>query len=346
MKKETLKQILIISVLSVTLVILVACLIKEISPMRNNMMPMEEEVIKDTSADDVDGGSDVNSKDIILDNYSSNITIKDSGEYNISGSFKYSIIVDSTGVVTLNLNNVSISSDITAAIANKGSNEMIINVVDGTTNTLKDSGSSDFDGCIYSAGKLTITGNGTLNVYGNQEEGEGIATTDNDITINGGKIYIKSVDDGINAGGDNGGILTINGGDITIKAGGDGIDSNKDIIINGGSIYVMGSSVGGDAAIDSDGKFELNGGKVIGLGSDMLQNPNSSSKQEYVSFSLNKAIDSGSTITLKNSDGEEVVEFIADEAFKTLIYSNSDLKSGTYILYVDGSKTTYSFNVR
>ena len=48
------------------------------------------------------------------------------------------------------------------------------------------------------------------------EEGEGIATETNDITINGGDIYIESADDGLNAGGD-GGIITINNGNVFIK---------------------------------------------------------------------------------------------------------------------------------
>lgn len=44
---------------------------------------------------------------------------------------------------------------------------MVINLVEGTTNVLKDNGSSELDGCIYSSGKLTIEGNGKIEVYGN-----------------------------------------------------------------------------------------------------------------------------------------------------------------------------------
>ena len=171
---------------------------------------------------------------------------------------------------------------------------MVINLVEGTTNVLKDNGSSELDGCIYSSGKLTIKGNGKLEVYGNQEEGEGIATTDADITINGGEIYIVCNDDGINAGGDNGGVITINGGNITVKASGDGIDSNKSLVINGGTVYTIGSSLGGDAGIDTDKGFAINGGTVIALGSDMLQNPDATSKQKYVSFNMNAKIDKDS----------------------------------------------------
>lgn len=306
---------------------------------RMNFRPREENVIKETSAKDVDEGVVVNDKEINLLNYNSNITIKEGGEYNIFGRFSYSILVNSTEKVILNLKNVYIQSSITSAIANINTGDLVINVVDGTENTLKDNGSSEFDGCIYSKGKLYFEGNGKLYVYGNQEEGEGIATTDNDITINSGDIYIESKDDGINCGGDNGGIITINDGTILVKASGDGIDSNNSLIINGGNIYTIGSSLGGDAGIDTDKGFEINGGQVVALGSDMLQNPDLSSKQKYISFNLNSKINKNSKISLRNSSGNEIILFEAYEDFKTLIISNSSIVNDTYYLYVNGEKT-------
>ena len=341
MKKETKVQLIIIVILSIILSVLLFVIFKDNN--KNNMfMPIEDEVEKETTKDDVDNGNTINEENINLNNYESNINITKGGEYNISGSFNYSLIVNSTEKVILNLNNVSINSEITASIANINTGELVINLPSGTTSTLKDKGSSEYDGCIYSSGKLTIQGEGKLYVYGNQEEGEGIATTDNDITINGGEIYIESADDGLNAGGDNGGTITINDGNIYIKASGDGIDSNKNLIINGGKVYTMGSSIGGDAGIDTDGSFEINGGEVIALGSDMLQIPDKSSKQRYASFTLNSKISKDSTIILKDSNDKEIISFTADEDFKTLIMSNSDLTTGTYYIYVNGEKTEYS----
>ena len=341
MKKETKVQLIIIVVLSIILSVLLFVIFKDNN--RNNMfIPMEDEVEKETSKDDVNNGDTINEENINLNNYESNINITKGGEYNISGSFNYSLIVNSPEKVILNLNNVTINSKLTASIANINTGELVVNLLSGTTNTLKDKGSSEYDGCIYSSGKLTIQGEGKLYVYGNQEEGEGIATTDNDITINGGEIYIESADDGLNAGGDNGGTITINDGNIYIKASGDGIDSNKNLIISGGKVYTMGSSIGGDAGIDTDGSFEINGGDVIALGSDMLQNPDKSSKQKYVSFTLNSKISKGSTISLKDSKDNEIISFTADEDFKTLVISNSKISTGSYYIYVDGEKTEYS----
>ena len=345
MKKETKIQLVIIVILSIVLSILLFSIFKDNNSRNNMFMPMEEETIKDTTKDDVDSGDTVTEENINLNNYQSNINITEGGEYNISGSFNYSLIVNSTEKVILNLNNVTINSEITAAIANINTGDLVINLPKGTTNTLKDKGSSEYDGCIYSSGKLTIEGDGKLYVYGNQEEGEGIATTDNDITINGGEIYIESADDGLNAGGDNGGTITISDGNIYIKASGDGIDSNKNLIINGGKVYTMGSSIGGDAGIDTDGSLEINGGEVIALGSDMLQNPDKSSQQKYISFTLNSKISKDSKISLKASNDKEIISFTADEDFKTLIISNSDLTNETYYIYVNGEKTEYSNKV-
>lgn len=338
-------KIVFIVVLSIVLVVLIVFAVRMIgSRGMNGKNPFDEDNSNETTGDQIDSGSMVNGKVINLDEYDTNITISEGGEYNISGTFNYSILVDAPEKVILNLNGVNIDSTVTAAIANKGNSEMVIHIVEGTTNILKDSGFSEFDGCIYSKQKMTIEGSGILRVAGNQEDGEGIATTDADITINGGEIYIESNDDGLNIGGDNGGVITINGGNIKIKASGDGIDSNGSLVINGGNVYTMGSSKGGDSGIDVDKGFEIHGGNVIAIGSDMLQNPDKTSKQNYVSFSMREVVSNGSKIVLKNGS-TDVMSFTANENFKTIIFSNDKISSGTYDLYVDGEKTNYSYTI-
>ena len=351
MNKSTIIQIVIIVLLVVILVALIKITTDEMNMYSNGNQMMwqnggmfEEETQKDTLADDVDGGNSVTEKNINLNNYNSNFTITEVGEYTLTGEFENTILVDTKDEVTLILNGVKVENQITAAIVNKGTGSLTINLADNTENTLSDGGSSEYDSCIYSNGPLTIEGNGTLNVYGNQEEGEGIATETHDITINGGTINIECKDDGINAGGD-GGTITINAGKVYIKASGDGIDSNKNLVINGGEVYTIGSSVGGDAGIDTDGGFEINGGEVIALGSDMLQSPDTTSKQKSVCFNLNNSIASGSQITIKNDSGE-IITFEAKEDFKTLIISNDKVTSGTYYLYKNGEKTSFTATVK
>ncbi len=298
--------------------------------------PREEQKDKDTKAEDVDKGEELTTRTINLNEYDSNITITEAGEYTISGGFEHAILVNASAPVKLILNNATIKNSNTAAIANISTNDLVVELASNSVNTLADGGSSEYDACIYSMGKLTILGDGSLELSGNQEEGEGIATETQDIVIDGGKINITSVDDGINAGGD-GGTITINNGEIFIKAGGDGIDSNKDLVINGGNIYTIGSSTGGDAGIDTDGGFAINGGEVIALGSDMLEAPKNNSTQYSISLSLGQKVDSGARIELKDSSNNVVMSFEARESFRTLVLSNDKISKGVYTLEINGS---------
>ena len=348
MDKKTIIQLLTIIVLSMVLVLSIVVTTREINNKTlgkmNPSKMMEEEKQKTTTASDVNAGETVKEDTIDLSKYNSNITIKEAGIYTVKGEFTHSLLVNSKEDVILVLNSVVIKNSVTAAIANIGEGNLTIKLAKGTTNTLADGGSSEYDACVYSVGSLIIEGEGSLNVYGNQEEGEGIATKTNNITINGGNIHIECADDGINTGGD-GGIITINGGSIYIKASGDGIDSNKNLVINGGYVYTMGSSVGGDAGIDTDGAFEIHGGTSIALGSDMLQSPDSTSKQKSICFNLTNRISKGSNISLKNKISVEIVSFIAEEDFKTLIVSSEKVVTGTYYIYINGRKTNYSVTV-
>ena len=347
MKKKIIIQLISIIALAAILTVLVINVIKltnqnaqTTETRRPEMMggPGEESTEKDTEAEDVESGQEVTESNINLSKYDTNITITKEGEYTLTGIFENCVLINTNGAVTLNLNGVTIENETTAVIANIGTGELVINIVDGTENKLSDGGSSEYDACIYSVGKLTITGNGKLSVYGNQTEGEGIATETNDITINSGNIYIESNDDGINAGGD-GGTITINDGEIYIKANGDGIDSNQNLIINGGTIYAMGSAQGGDSGIDTDDGFEINGGTIIALGSDMLETPEKTSTQNTICFTLDETISEGTNIALLDENDNVTISFKANETFKTLIISSEKLTNGTYKLYKNGINT-------
>ncbi len=341
MDKKTIIEIIIIIVLTIILGLLVKAYINANSNPafddKRGAFSFKEDKTKETTAEDVDAGETVSSETIDLSSYTTNLTISEEGTYILTGSFSNSVVVDTDGEVTLILDGVNIESTMTAAIANRNTNPLTIVLKEGTTNNLSDSGSSEYDGCIFSYGVLTIEGEGTLNVNGKQEDGEGIATKSCDLIINSGTINIESSDDGLNTGG-SGGSIIINGGTIYVKANGDGIDSNGGLTINGGTVYTIGSSQGGDAGIDTDEGFVFNGGDVIAIGSDMLEKPESTSKQKSVCFELDTNVSNGSLVEVKDENGETIESFEAKEDFKTLIVSNEKIKDGTYSLYVDNVK--------
>jgi len=261
------------------------------------------------------------------------VSISEAGDYEISGSLiGGGIVVNCEGcAVNLILNGVTIASVDTACIYGDSLDALTITLLKGTTSTLGNEGETDYDGVIYSNSDIIVEGEGKLIIKGDAEEG--ISTEDRDITINGGTIVITAVDDGINAGGDNGGLISINGGNLYVNAEGDGIDSNGDLEINGGTLFVVGSSSADDSALDSDGVLAINGGTVVALGNGMLQSPDSDSLQDFLAVNVN-TIDAGNIVALIDANGEEIVSFATTEkSFSTILISSALLDSDNYKLY-------------
>ena len=129
--------------------------------------------------------------------------------------------------------------------------------------------SHKYDGAFYSCVTMEIDGsNGTLNIFSAYEG----LDSELHLTVNGGRINIRTDDDGINVNEDNVSVFTLNGGEMSIIAGlgyeGDAVDSNGYIVINGGTIYAI-ANPGADNGLDSDCGTVINGGTVVAMGSDM-----------------------------------------------------------------------------
>ena len=161
-------------------------------------------------------------------------------------------------------------------------------------------------------------------------------------------------DDGINAGGgannstnnnqknpmlsaDTNCILTINGGNVYVNASGDGIDSNGYIYFNGGTIIVDGPTNNGNGALDSGVAIIQNGGVVIAVGaSGMAEALGSESTINSTSIYFKSNQKAGTTITIKNSSGEEIIKHTSAKSFSHMSVGTTDFKSGeTYTIFIN-----------
>lgn len=127
----------------------------------------------------VNEGIIVTDTNINLNDYNDNITIKNPGTYQVTGETKNHIIIDTTDVVTLNLNNVTLKDSM---IINKNNTLLVI----GTANDSMNSIISSKNLGISSKGPLRIGGSGTLEIQTNAVA----ISSEEQLTIEGGNLYV------------------------------------------------------------------------------------------------------------------------------------------------------------
>jgi len=201
------------------------------------------------------------------------VTVTAAGTYDIQGVLNNGqIVVDTqdTETVTLILNGVDITYDVSAPVYVANAEKVVITLADGTQNTVTDGAtyyypdeSDEPNAAIFSHDDLTINGNGALTVNANYNNG--IASKD-DLKIVSGTITVNAVNDGIK-GKDS---VSIKDGLITINAGADGIQStNADeegkgyILIEGGTFNITSALDGIQAETDlqiTGGDFTITSG--------------------------------------------------------------------------------------
>jgi hypothetical protein len=144
---------------------------------------------------------------------------------------------------------------------------------------------------IKSEGNLTVN-SGSLRLTGTTDGGEGLESKAT-LTINGGTLDIRTVDDCLNAAT----LLQINGGTLYCRAtGNDAIDSNGSIQITGGTIVAHGS----EDSLDSDNTaIQITGGTIIGVAGQSMGS-NFTGTQGYARIS----VAANSQIGVKNAANE------------------------------------------
>lgn len=120
------------------------------------------------------------------------------------------------------------------------------------------------------------------------------------LDINGGTIFVKAYDDGINSSND----FRVSGGNLTvISTAGDGLDSNGNLTISGGYVRTMGANgpeMGLDAATESGYAVYITGGTVFAFGGSNTYPTKSGSTQAYVRGS--GSIKAETEISVKSGD--------------------------------------------
>lgn len=195
-----------------------------------------------------------------------------------------------------------------------------------------------------------ITG-GTIHVVESYEGIEGLS-----IDITGGTIDVTSSDDGLNAAGGNdssgfggrggdifaveeGAYIRISGGTLHVNASGDGIDSNGDLTISSGETYVSGPTNSGNGALDYNGEGVITGGIFVAVGSSgMAQNFSNSSTQGAIMVTVNTQM-AGSSISLADSSGKELVSWTTDKEYASVVVSCPEITVGETYLLTTGNNT-------
>ena len=133
------------------------------------------------------------------------------------------------------------------------------------------------------------------------------------------------------------GYLTITGGKRYVKSGGDGLDANTDIKQTGGEVIVEGPTDNGNGSLDYGNSYKMNGGTLTATGSSgMLQSISEESKSYAVTVLFSDNVAAGTTISLRKSNGKEIASITTTKVTETFQFAGKGLrKGGTYTLYCD-----------
>ncbi|MCR5522715.1 MAG: carbohydrate-binding domain-containing protein [Clostridia bacterium] len=178
------------------------------------------------------------------------VTIGASGTYTLTGTLSEgSINVGSNGNVTLILDGANITNSSGNAINAEKADHVQIYLKEGTENSVTSGKETEIisadendevkdasGAAIYSKSDISVSGDGSLNIFGYINNG--IASADN-LAVLSGNITVEAVNNGIKANDS----VTVEGGSITVKSGNDGIKSENDSDTALGNVYINGGNI-------------------------------------------------------------------------------------------------------
>lgn len=286
------------------------------------------------SVDEVDQASAV---DVILDGTTASsdssavstndgvVTITAGGTYRLSGTIEGEVVIAAPDEekVAIILSDAHINSENGAALAVQSADEVTIRLADGTSNTLSDGssyggGEDEANSTLWSSSDLSITGNGALEVTGNNNDG--IVSKDG-LVIDSGTITVTAVDDGIR-GKD---YLWVSGADISVDAAGHALKSDNSDNETVGYVALM----GGTQNLSSSGEDGINAQFIIASGADTTI----SSADDAMHADANMVLSSSVTIT-ESYEGLEALNMTIDGGSYSIVSTDD----GINIAGGDGSQ--------
>jgi hypothetical protein len=253
------------------------------------------------------------------------VTINGGGTYTLTGTCSNASIVISVSenaLVTLVLDNVHLTATNGPVINVTSSDKLILNLKEGTSNSLTDSAtsSSETKSCVFSNDDITVNGTGTLQITA--LAGNGI-NTDDDLVITNGSITIDAENNALKAndsiiicqaslilraGNDaihcennedaTQGLIIIESGTLQISAYGDGIDASNSVTLLNGT-YTIASGVNNTSIATVSGKGIKGTVSVqIAAGTYTI-----TSKDDAIHANTSCTIDGGSFVIKSSDDG-------------------------------------------
>jgi len=128
-------------------------------------------------------------------------------------------------------------------------------------------------------------------------------------------------------------LLEISGGYLHIDASGDGVDSNGSITVTGGESYISGAINDGDCAFDFETNASVTGGVLVATGMSGMAEIFDDADQGVILYNTNsKSTDS---VILKDSSGNELINWTPDKQYNSVLITCPDIKDGsTYTISI------------
>lgn len=260
------------------------------------------------------------------------IFIQAAGIYHISGEWNGSICVQAgeEDKVKLRLEGISIQSQGMPAIQVQNADKVTLTAVDGTNNYLTTYGTdAENDAAIYSRDDLTIKGNGSLEVFCDNEHG---IACNNDLEIENGILSVTAEKTAIFAHQS----ILISGGTITAIGNNTGIRCKDWITITGGHIVASGGKkVDAERGgfISDTGMLSIEGGTVLACGKN---NTRPNAVQSVMQLQVLQGIPKEHTVAFC-IDGMEKINFVTHKNATSFLFSCPDLMIGSSVDIYDNS---------